>query len=306
MAKTSPIQPYSNPTKVARSLEKSKLRLATLDESVADFERVGEFKKVDKKYLAPSFIESLLGSLSSIVKPASLITFGLVCLYGLLVSYFVIKEEVTKPSEAEQNIASAKLSQEYEENLKKTSDTNDTRLSTQRRQITYISGLITMHRRKHEDGTEDAGTIARHIVSVADELDEDPFYIAAIIATESTFRTRASSRVKAVGLMQLMAPTAKEVYNKTLKKKGIPNRNDSRLNVVLGTTYVQQLERRYKGNRFNALAAYNWGPGNLNKALSRGRRIPKSVRKYSNDILKKALRWRKLYNRAEAQSKKFS
>lgn len=86
----------------------------------------------------------------------------------------------------------------------------------------------------------------------------------AIIRQESQFDPEARSPSGALGLMQLMPPTAKE----TAGKLGIPHqtgwlttRPDH--NILLGTTYIKSLLDRFDGNYILAIAGYNAGPNRV-------------------------------------------
>lgn len=88
-----------------------------------------------------------------------------------------------------------------------------------------------------------------------------------IIRQESNFNQKALSSAGAQGLMQLMPGTdAKLTRDLGLKSK--PNAPDAAHNVLKGVTYVNQLYGQYE-NLVLALAAYNAGPGNVNKWLAR-------------------------------------
>ena len=94
----------------------------------------------------------------------------------------------------------------------------------------------------------------------AQERDLDPHLILALIRQESLFDPRARSPATALGLMQLIPPTAARVA----KQLGLPAPTqdklfDPELNVALGTQYLKDLLQRYSHNWFKAIAAYNAG-----------------------------------------------
>lgn len=92
--------------------------------------------------------------------------------------------------------------------------------------------------------------------------------IHAITRQESQFDRQAVSHAGARGLMQLMPATAREVAGK-LGRTADPSMLtvDTDFNVTLGASYFQQMLRYYGGSYPLALAAYNAGPGNVNKWL---------------------------------------
>jgi soluble lytic murein transglycosylase len=89
-----------------------------------------------------------------------------------------------------------------------------------------------------------------------------------IMRQESAFDQQAQSHAGALGLMQLMPATAKE----TAQKAGF-SYSKSRLttdpvyNITLGSLYIKQMLDRFDGNRTLAIAAYNAGPGRVNRWL---------------------------------------
>jgi soluble lytic murein transglycosylase len=88
----------------------------------------------------------------------------------------------------------------------------------------------------------------------------DPYLVLALIRQESLFNARARSPAAALGLMQLILPTAARVA----KQIGLtaPNSEklyDPELNLTLGTQYLKDLLDRYSNNWFKAIAAYNAG-----------------------------------------------
>lgn len=84
----------------------------------------------------------------------------------------------------------------------------------------------------------------------------DPLLVLSLIRQESAFQENAQSRVGARGLMQIMPRTAKSISKRKVQAKDL---YDPELNVRLGTSYIDMLLKRYDGNVFNVLAAYNAG-----------------------------------------------
>lgn len=118
-----------------------------------------------------------------------------------------------------------------------------------------------------------------------------PSLVKAVMKVESGGKSQAVSEKGAAGLMQLMPATAKDL--------GVTDRFDPQQNVEGGSRYLQKMLNKY-GKKDIALAAYNWGPANVDKAIAKtkadGKRVtwanimqsvkvPMETRIYVNKVL---------------------
>jgi len=102
----------------------------------------------------------------------------------------------------------------------------------------------------------------------------DPNLIASVIHAESNFDKNAVSHAGAQGLMQLMPETAAEL--------GVTNAFDPEQNIMAASRYLKNLLNRYDGDLSLALAAYNWGMGNLDRHPDR---LPAETSNYIAKVL---------------------
>jgi len=110
---------------------------------------------------------------------------------------------------------------------------------------------------------------SEYVERYADSMDIDPNLVYAIIKNESNFRRNAQSPVGAMGLMQLMEPTAYDIAHNhgVIPDFSIDDVLEPAVNIRLGTWYIRHLLNLYDGNLVNALAAYNAGQGRVNEWL---------------------------------------
>ncbi len=112
--------------------------------------------------------------------------------------------------------------------------------------------------------------IEKMIDQVAEKVSLAPELIRSVVAAESNFKPDAISPVGAQGLMQLMPATAQEL--------GVQDSFDPEQNLLGGSRYLKQMLDKYDGDLDKALAAYNWGQGNVDrKGLEQ---MPQETRNY--------------------------
>jgi len=125
------------------------------------------------------------------------------------------------------------------------------------------------HASKNEDHIQSPPDIDRIIDHASGRYGVEPDLIRAVIRAESDFDSNCTSSKGAMGLMQLMPETAQEL--------GVKNPYNPVENIMSGTRYLKSLLDRYDGNIPLALAAYNWGMGNVE---SHPNRLPQETRAY--------------------------
>jgi soluble lytic murein transglycosylase len=98
----------------------------------------------------------------------------------------------------------------------------------------------------------------------------DPLLIYSVMRTESLFRPESVSPVGARGLMQLMPATARWIGRSDRRAKAHVKRYRSvESNIWLGAWYVRHLLDRFDGDVVKTLAAYNAGPGAVDRWAKR-------------------------------------
>lgn len=107
------------------------------------------------------------------------------------------------------------------------------------------------------------GQYLESIKQAGERFGVDPRLVGAVIGAESAGNKSAVSPKGAQGLMQLMPETGREVA----KRIGLDNFNpdNPEHNILVGTAYLGEQLKKYKGDVSLALAAYNAGPGAVDK-----------------------------------------
>ena len=126
------------------------------------------------------------------------------------------------------------------------------------RPVTKVNANI--YSAQAETGAEKISTreqIKNIVFRAAKKHGVDEKLVNALIKQESGFNPNAKSKVGAMDLMQLMPATAKGL--------GVTNPMDPEQNVEGGVKYLKSMLNKYNGNVILALAAYNAGPGAVDK-----------------------------------------
>lgn len=121
--------------------------------------------------------------------------------------------------------------------------------------------------------------IVRALHAAADAAGLERALVRAVAWIESRGNARAVSPAGAQGLMQLMPATAKGL--------GVKDSFDANQNANAGARYLAALVKQF-GSVEAALWAYNWGPGNLQRAQAARKTIPGEVIAYAKNVFARA------------------
>ncbi|MCP1196575.1 lytic transglycosylase domain-containing protein [Acetobacter senegalensis] len=123
--------------------------------------------------------------------------------------------------------------------------------------------------------TATAAPFDTYVTEAATRANIPPAWITAVMRAESQGDASVVSPKGAMGLMQIMPDTWREI-RATLNLGADPY--DPRDNITAGATYLRWLHDRYGDAGF--LAAYNAGPGRYEELLRGSRALPDETRKY--------------------------
>ena len=141
---------------------------------------------------------------------------------------------------------------------------------------------------------------SEHVEKYAKEYQVDKELIYAMIKVESNFREEAVSNKEAIGLMQILESTAKDVAKELEKEVTKEELLNPEVNICLGTKYISNLIKKYNSIEL-AITAYNAGIGNVDTWIKEGTikkdgsDIENIPFKETNNYVRKILRDYKLY-----------
>jgi soluble lytic murein transglycosylase len=111
---------------------------------------------------------------------------------------------------------------------------------------------------------------SRSVAQYAAEFGLDECLVLAVIREESRFNPATRSWANARGLMQIIPPTGRTVARLIGIQGYYTNRlHDPDVNIKMGCYYLSQLLKRFNGNKYLAVAAYNGGPVRVQKWMKK-------------------------------------
>ena len=140
------------------------------------------------------------------------------------------------------------------------------------------------------------------LVQAAERFQVDAYLIKAVIHAESAFNPRARSPKNAIGLMQVLPGTARDLGLSAQPTASVEQLlTDPRVSIVVGTKYLAEQLERFGGNVELAIAAYNAGPGAVIKA---GNKVPPyaETRAYVKRVMQLARSYRLRQTLSEVQT----
>lgn len=109
---------------------------------------------------------------------------------------------------------------------------------------------------------------SNYIFEYSKQYKLDPYFVAAVIKTESNYNPKAKSTKDAYGLMQITSSTGKYIAESlNIKNFNSENLYDPEYNINIGCWYLKDLKKEFN-NANLVIAAYNGGRGNVKQWLN--------------------------------------
>ena len=173
--------------------------------------------------------------------------------------------------------------------------------------------ITTLAEAKYWDDLELRFPLAhqQEVLNQAARQQINPAWAYAIIRQESAFTADARSHAGALGLMQLLPRTARDMARSLRVSK--PRKRDILkidTNIQLGVGYLKKVQDRYQGHPVLATAAYNAGPSNVKRWLPENGTVAADVWietvpfKETRDYLKRVLTYTVIYEQRLGQQPK--
>lgn len=149
---------------------------------------------------------------------------------------------------------------------------------------------IKLHQKLHhllkenlqEQDIESSLKISRSLIQESQKHKLDPFFVMAVIQTESRFNPRALGGQGEIGLMQIKPDTAQWIVEKF--KLDVPDNfdlTDPAINIRIGTAYLSYLRGSFPKLPIKYIAAYNMGPQKVRDLTSK----KKTPKEYPTKVL---------------------
>ena len=169
--------------------------------------------------------------------------------------------------------------------------------------------IMALAQAKYWDDLEKRFPLAHQtsVINYAQQQRINPAWAFAIIRQESAFSDDARSHAGAMGLMQLLPSTARQVARSLRMRFSHHDLLDADTNVRLGINHLREVSDRFKGNKVLATAAYNAGGHRVTQWLPREGVLPADIWienvpfNETRDYLKRVLTYTVIYEQRLGQ-----
>jgi soluble lytic murein transglycosylase len=131
------------------------------------------------------------------------------------------------------------------------------------RQFLFNTVQFSLPRRYKRQAFE----ITKSIILEANHHGLDPFFLVAVIRTESQFNVKARGSAGEIGLMQVLPKTAKWMAPQVGLKENNINLEDPATNIRIGAAFFSNLRVKFVGRSSRYIAAYNMGAKNVRRLV---------------------------------------